>query len=198
MNCLMSLMSLKNRYFGLRHGLSRANQEGIVVSDPRVGCQDYGLVPGAESAIESSVASCTDLDCATIIFHSIFLRACQSALVARRVSGSNFIFDEARLCERFFGTLEGGSSNMYGMVWRLDGLDSGHNAFGVESVDSVLTRVTSVIVDIEKAHSGEKFLLVSHGDPLQILETGFRKISSTKHRLFKNFEVGEVREFHLA
>ena len=38
-------LNLKNKYFGLRHGESEANVEGVISSDGEVGSTIHGLTP---------------------------------------------------------------------------------------------------------------------------------------------------------
>merc|ERR1712151_1322662 len=69
-----------------------------------------------------------------------------------------------------------------------DEVDADHTKWNVESVNSVLSRTTQLVMDIENKLQKEKednrwtCILVAHGDVLQILQTGFNKIDGTQHR----------------
>lgn len=96
------------------------------------------------------------------------------------------------LRERFFGEFNGENDDNYQNVWNEDVNSADHTRWGVESVNSVLHRTTSLILDIEtellvpNKHQQWVCLLVAHGDVLQILQTGFCKLDGMKvsHELF--------------
>ena len=67
----------------------------------------------------------------------------------------------------------------------------------MESANSVLGRATSLIVELEKKYKGKNILLISRGDVLQILQTGFLKISSSLYRNLPHLKIGEIRELKL-
>lgn len=203
MNHLENIAKLNNEYFILRHGQSRANLEGIVVSHLNNGIlEEYTLTMDGENQVRKSTKKAKDdglLGSDTIIYASTFSRARRSAEIAKEVLGveDEINFDE-RLIERNFGDWEKTDSTAYPKVWDVDIKDPHHKEFNVESTQEVLKRMTSVIKDLEEKYSGKKILIVSHGDPLQILETGFRKISSSLHRSVEPLKTAEIRSMNLA
>ncbi len=76
-------------------------------------------------------------------------------------------------------------------------LNSSHTVGNVESADAVMERTTSLITALENDFKGEIFLLVSHGDALQILQTAFNKKPASVHRSLPHLETAEIREFIL-
>ncbi len=64
----------------------------------------------------------------------------------------------------------------------LDAEDAEHQHHGVEALSRVASRMQAVIGDWEQQVSGEVILLVSHGDPLQILLTALAGKPLTSHR----------------
>ena len=62
----------------------------------------------------------------------------------------------------------------------------------------MLDRTTALIADLERRYSGRHILLVSHGDPLQILQAGFLRIDPSRHRSLPAIETAEIRRLHLA
>ncbi len=99
--------------------------------------------------------------------------------------------------ERYFGDWEQKHNRHYQDVWDEDINDPNHKNNNVESTAEVLDRTTSLIKDLEEKYSGKKILLVSHGDALQILQTGFEKVSSSCHRSLPHLNVAEIRELTL-
>ncbi|MQL86106.1 hypothetical protein Taro_018650 [Colocasia esculenta] len=76
------------------------------------------------------------------------------------------------LRERFFGTsLELHSHDKYAEIWALDEDDPFKPPAGGESVADVVSRLATALTVIETEFQGRAILLVSHGDPLQIIQT---------------------------
>jgi probable phosphoglycerate mutase len=191
--------SLRNTYFGLRHGWSDANAKGIIVSDPIRGIYDYGLLRQGESEVECSTVNLKEahsLDESTIIISSDFRRTRESAKIAARVLGVAELVFVPALRERFFGRLESTSNTHYEEVWQRDAEDPTHTYKGVESAQAVLDRQLALLESLEVRFSWRKILLSSHGDPLHILQTAFANIFVSRHRSLPHLlDTGEIREF---
>ena len=198
MNQLASLKSLSNRYFVMRHGQSRANLEGIIASHAVNALDDYGLTEPGRSEIGASLNAVAALKSATRIISSDYLRARETAELAHDLLGCQPPEFDLRLRERDFGEFELGSDENYHRVWRQDeaGMDDGWR--GVEGSARVMARVTSLVVECEKHNRGQIFLLVSHGDVLQILQTAFSRQDAALHRRQPHLSPAEIRELELA
>ena len=199
MNHLDKIERLGNRYFAMRHGHSLANQQGLIVSDPANGCRGYGLSAAGRSQLESSCGEVDSLDSKTMIISSDFRRAIESAEIAARLFGLTALIEtDARLRERHFGELELGPDDAYAEVWRHDAEDADHEHRAVESPNRVMSRVTELITDLERRHVHQTFLLVSHGDALQILQTAFARRDAASHRQLQHLQTAEIRLLQLA
>lgn len=188
---------LTNRYYAMRHGYSEANQRGVIVSHSVNGVGQFGLTALGRGQIAESLdqmrASKDRLDDETRIISSDFLRAIETATMVRdRLGIAPDITLDTRLRERDFGELELASNIRYDEVWASDEHDS-VAAFGAESVNAVLSRAWALVTELEKANSGATFLLVSHGDTLQILMTAFMGRKAQEHRRIKHLETAEIR-----
>lgn len=183
----------------MRHGQSKANLQSIVISHPDNGLhEDFALSElGREQAKVAATKSLfTDQ---TIIYSSDFSRALETAHIVQKALGISTVHISKKLRERHFGKWEKlDQSNVYQAVWGADRKSADHTEHDVESVNAVLNRATSLILDIEHTYSGKEILLVSHGDVLQILQTGFQKTDPAKHRDLPHLEVAEIRELNLA
>ena len=200
MNHLADLEELRKRYFAFRHGKSVANDLGIIVSDPLAGLYSYGLTANGRKQVSDSVHRARQkgiLDAETVIMSSDFSRARKTAEIAKNLLSAADIRLCSELLERFFGSWERRSNTHYQDVWDLDAKDPGHTQNGVEAADAVLERTTRLIADLEREFSCRKILLVSHGDALQILQCGFRKISASLHRTLPHLDTAEIRELTL-
>jgi broad specificity phosphatase PhoE len=186
------IQNLKNRYFLMRHGESQANKQQLIISDPAIGCKLYGLtVKGREQAKESIAKS--GLSKNTVIVSSDFTRARETAKVAQDVLRCGEIILRPGLRERFFGKLEGRSSEEYRNVWAHDDVDSLNTPFGAESPRYLAHRLCRVVSDLETLYEGELILLVSHGDPLRFLQLRIADRDLTEHMKIRHFAPAEIR-----
>ncbi|EHJ94439.1 histidine phosphatase family protein [Vreelandella boliviensis] len=170
----------RNRYLLMRHGHSQANQQGVIVSSPERGIENFGLSTYGEQQLAQLVAD-WQWPAPTRVVHSDFLRTTQTAArVAAKFGLAPSV--DARLRERNFGDQEGLEDKHYPSIWALDAENADHQRHGVEAVSMVAQRMQAVIADWEQKVSGETILLVSHGDPLQILLTALAGKPLTTHR----------------
>ncbi|QFU01425.1 Phosphoserine phosphatase 1 [Halomonas sp. THAF5a] len=169
-----------NRYLLMRHGHSQANQEGRIISSPSLGLTGFGLSPRGRAQLDTLLADWRWARPQRIL-HSDFLRTAETAGRVAEHFGLS-LAAEPRLRERHFGALEGQSDARYAEVWALDAQDSTHRQGGVEAVAEVAARMRAVIDALEARHEGETILLVSHGDPLQILLTALEGRALSLHR----------------
>lgn len=170
----------RNRYLLMRHGHSQANQQGLIISSPERGIQAFGLSAIGEQQMAQLVVAWT-WPIPTQVVHSDFLRTTQTA--ARVTSAFKLeMTADKRLRERYFGDLDGQADEFYPEVWAWDAVDAEHRHHGVESVSSVAARMRAVIEGLEQQYTGETILLVSHGDPLQILLTALANKPLSQHR----------------
>jgi probable phosphoglycerate mutase len=185
---------MANRFFVLRHGQSEANAQGIILSDPARGVDGFGLTELGREQVRSAVADHPVLGEETVIYSSDFARARETAELAREVLGAGAVTTSQALRERGFGSWEGTSNANYERVWELDRENPGHTEAGVESVMSVLGRTSAFVAELVARHQGAVILLVGHGDPLQILETGFRTMNPADHRSLPPLPPAGLRE----
>lgn len=217
---------LRNSYCALRHGQSLANVAKIISSDPEIATVQHGLSDfGHEQARDAGKIFATnfpsDQYCGVAIFSSDFKRARETAehVASACMEASIPLYKDGvvlqiRLRERNFGELNGGSDTRYQDVWDVDVADPTHNEFGVESVYSVVERTTGMVLDIDEELAAAaaaatvdaegndtkkwKCVLVAHGDVLQILQTGFRKMDGSLHRTLPHLETATVRDLELS
>jgi glucosyl-3-phosphoglycerate phosphatase len=198
MNHLSGVDRLANRFSVMRHGQSKANTRGIIVSrieNDRRG--DYGLSELGRQQTLAAVRGC-GLPGNTVICSSDFSRARQTAEIARAHLGAPEVVIAAALRERCFGDWEGSATGNYARVWAADQANPSHADGNVESAVAVLDRSTAFIVDLERRYSGRDILLVSHGDTLQILQAGFLRMNPSEHRRLPELKTAEIRQVRLS
>lgn len=194
---------LRNYWYALRHGQSLANVAERVVSQPANGCDDYGLSEQGKIQVQQTFAllqcppepaAVRQPDAETLIFASDFKRARQTARLAHDLLAARQPLTTAiELRERDFGTFELGSAQAYQRVWDADRQDAGHSQWGVESVAAVASRTASLVRELEQQYAGEVLMLVSHGDPLQILQCVFSGRPLQQHRSLPPLQTAELR-----
>lgn len=196
MNNIPTQAPLKNTYVLMRHGRSIANDEGIIISDPKKGISGYGLsTTGKEEALNASkdAKEMNTLDSGVIIFSSDFARTRETAEIVANTLEAAAPTLTPKLRERFFGEWDGKENSNYEKIWSNDEQDSNHTASGVESVSDVLDRATELIEELERTYTGKTILLVSHGDTLQILQTAFANTEPSAHREINHLHTAEIR-----
>ncbi|QJQ97206.1 histidine phosphatase family protein [Halomonas sp. PA5] len=164
----------------MRHGHSQANQQGIIVSDPQHGLGGFGLSSKGQEQLRALLTH-WPWPTPTRIIHSDFLRTTETARFLATHFGLEMAID-TRLRERFFGSFDGQSDERYPDIWAIDATDACHRHAGIESVKAVATRMRATIDELEALYSDDVILLVSHGDPLQILLTALTERPLREHR----------------
>lgn len=191
-------MQLRNTYYALRHGTSEANERGVVVSHPENGIPAWGLsLAGAAACRERFVRGRTPFPAlepaTTVVLSSDFRRAVETAaILCAQIGLAPFALDIA-LRERHFGRLELGPVSGYDEVWERDAGGPDHGHAGAESTEWVARRMAGVVERQERRHAGRTIVLVSHGDPLQILETVLLGLPSHRHRERPHLANAELR-----
>lgn len=221
-NRLQDCAILQNNYFALRHGQSEANVAKIIASGPQIACHQYGLSSNgreqAQQAGEAVVKFYLEQHNNGKAFHGLcllssdLLRAKETAeIVAIAVQNhnqnnptiriplwNNQVITETRLRERWFGEWDLSSDENYEKVWKDDAVDPSHRTLGVESVNSVMDRVTECILEWDLRMENHMIVCVAHGDVLQILQTSFCKLDGSKHRTLDHLETATLRKLELS
>lgn len=191
-NHLDAIPALANAYYAMRHGQSKANVAGIIVSQLATDASgDYGLSAQGREQSRAAALGC-GLGRGTLICCSPFARARETAgIVAACLHAAPPEVGPA-LRERDFGDWEGTSDEHYSRVWAADA--AGRAEHGAEPPGAVLQRVTALVAGLEARHAGRDILLVSHGDALQILQAGFAGTDPARHRDLPHLRTAEVRQ----
>ena len=197
MNHLSRAERLTNRYRVMRHGESKANARGIIVSrieTDRSG--DFGLSGLGRRQVAAAALAC-GLPADAVICSSDFSRARQTAEIVRAQLGAPPAVLARALRERCFGDLEGSATGNYARVWAADEARTRPADDGVEPPAAVLDRATALVADLERRYHDRDILLVSHGDTLQILQAGFLRMDPAAHRRLPPLAVAEIRALRL-
>jgi broad specificity phosphatase PhoE len=178
---------LKYTYYIMRHGQSEANVDKIIVAKLENGIlPKYGLTEkGQQQSYQAAKLFLSEQKKSDqfVLVYSPFSRAKETAQEVAKVLDCSHMIELEDLRERDFGDLELMSNENYNKFWIEDRANPNSKIFNSESPNEVLHRVVKVIEDLEEMSfpAGQKIMLVSHGDTLQILQTAFLNISVAKH-----------------
>lgn len=208
---------LRNRYVLIRHGFSYPNFRQKIVSKPPSGilpCNgltNTGLEQARQAASQMMHLLEADKErqdeqfveeqttCKLRVISSDFSRAAETARIIVEVVGDsqcNLKLDE-RLRERDFGAYDETDARNYEKVWHCDRRDDNATllGMGIETPGSVYERTSSLIRELEDKTVSNTYVLVSHGDSLQILQTWFQGLTPRQHREIPHLNNCEVRIF---
>lgn len=184
---------LKNKYYAFRHGESRANVEGVIVSDPSIGLAKYGLSEEGCRQVRESAARLRTVVSDVVIVTSDFRRTVETAEIIRMVAGAESFRLDPRMRERQFGQWEGACYTHYSDTWKKDAVDPDQMIDGVESANAVRRRMVDTVLSLEADYSDRDIVLVSHGDPLRLLQTAFDGLDTALNRTLPYYETAGWR-----
>ncbi|XP_004491640.1 uncharacterized protein [Cicer arietinum] len=202
----MCSVVLKNRYWVVRHGKSIPNERGLIVSSMENGMRpEFELAPdGVNQAQVAANSFEKELEANNIavgdvrICYSPFSRTKHTAEVVASVLNIPFDGPQCKvildLRERFFGpSFELLSHDKYADIWEMDEIDPLLGPEGGESVKDVAARLSKAMAIMESEFQGCAILVVSHGDPLQILQT-ILLAANNKHKDLASHDLASMLE----
>jgi len=194
------MKELKNKYFLLRHG-----QTTHQIKSPETvyywpdGNPPYELTELGRSQIQEKALQLKDKNI-DLIFSSDILRTKQTAQIVAQELDLDIKFDQ-RLRDINLGVFQGKSMKQ---SWAFYNHDM-EKKFTIappegESWHDVKTRVLDLLKEIEEKYSQKNILIISHGDPLWLLEDwikGLNQEQSLERR--KNgapMKMGDLKEIN--
>ncbi|MBI2676341.1 MAG: class I tRNA ligase family protein [Candidatus Yanofskybacteria bacterium] len=156
----------KNNYFLMRHGFSTKNADKII--NTRLENDKYPLTDEGRKDTEREAKKLKKAKI-DFIYSSYFLRAKETAEIINKATDAKIYFDE-RLKEINHGTVCEGKSESFCLAQRPRPVTGFDYKFGDgESWNEVRRRMLDFIAEVDKKHEGKNILIVSHGDPLAML-----------------------------
>jgi len=184
---------MNNKYFLLRHGQNfyQADFPDMVYPCPEplpILLTDRGKKEATKAAKELKKMKIE------IIFSSDLPRTRQTAEIVGKETGNNIILD-IRLRDTNFGIFGGKRKNEYINFFSNEQEKFLKNPPQGESWQDVKKRVKDFIKEIEEKYQNKRILIVSHGDPLRILESLLKNIKNESEILsIKYLKTGEIKE----
>jgi len=181
-----------NRFFLLRHGFTNRGdgKEGLTVSS-RLENDTYELTQEGREQIKTVAAGLKGEDISMIVA-SPFKRTQQSAYLVGDALGVSVI-TEPGLGELNHGLACEGQSHLTCAIG--DGFDE--RAQDGESRRQAQGRMVNVLKELDRAHEGKNILIVSHGDPLWLLQSALLNYAEEETFSKRNELFLSQGEFHV-
>ncbi len=184
----------KNKYFIIRHGETTSILEGWIGSGKETGRFVSRMTPKGIKQIEKSAKELTKKKI-SVIYASPYSRIKEVVSILQKHIDAKVVFDD-RLKEIDCGIwnhkniLEFRKSFSH-IKERFD-----HPPENGESLNDVRKRVYNFIQEIDSRHNGENIIIVGHGDPLWMLESAVKHLSSKEAISISYINVGTWREIY--
>lgn len=187
---------MNNHYFLLRHGqtIFKTKHKDIIYPWPEK--KPIGLTKRGKAKIQK-VAQKIKKKGIDLIYSSDFFRTCQTAGIVAKELGL-FIKLDKRLREINLGIFRGRPMAEYQKFFQKEEEKFFRRPPKGENWNDVRKRLTSFLKELEKKYKNKKILIISHGDPLWLLE-GIIKGVRNKAEILKMREdfypqVGELKK----
>jgi isoleucyl-tRNA synthetase len=190
----------KNTYYILRHGYTPRNLPGGkgVIINSKLDHDTYPLTDIGREQIQEVADKLKKLGGVDVIVASPFMRTKESAEIVGKTVKVKPIID-SRLSELDHGLIcEGKAHSICIAPGTPHTFDTKYG--DGETWAQVYERMSQVIRDLEAKHEGKTILIVSHGDPLWLLESFTRNLTpdqTVEQRLDFYLDQGELREIDL-
>jgi broad specificity phosphatase PhoE len=194
-------MELKNKYILLRHGqtIHQTQKKNIVYGwpDDNPPC---GLTKKGREQIKEAAKKLKN-EKIDLIFSSDALRTKETAEIVAKELGLATINYDARLRDINWGIYQGKTKFEAWAYYKNPQSKFKKAPPQGESWNDCLKRVTDFLKELEQKYSGKTILIVSHGDPLWLLEGWFQG-KTQKQLLLQKFtgntiKTGEIRKLNL-
>jgi broad specificity phosphatase PhoE len=193
-------IELKNRYFILRHGENNYQVEKKEFIYSAIDTPAVKLTEKGKKEIEKA-AQKLKKDNISLIYSSDFFRTRQSAQIAAKELVIKKINFDKRLRDINLGIYRGKTKKEFYEFAGQKNRKFSTKPPGGESWDDVKKRVKDFIKDTDKKSKNKNILIVSHGDPLWLLEGAVKGLSVKQYlsQVFINkdyIKVGELRKIN--
>ncbi len=186
-----------NRYFTMRHGESSNNVDEINSTVLAGAQRNHHLTEIGKEAARRSAQKLEGKGITRIIA-SPFVRTTETAEIVAEVLGLSkdaLVFDE-RLREVEVGVFEGKSYDEYRSFFSSYVDRFSQRPEGGENYADLRERMAGALYDFESMYQGEGILIVSHGDPLWVLELAAQGKQANDIEAVPYHDRAEVRELN--
>jgi len=175
----------KNNFYLLRHGQGENNTLEIISNN-------FSLTSLGKEQIEGQIKKLKRLK-VDIIYSSPIKRCVQTSEIISNNLGLAVVTDE-RLREIETGIFEGKKREDYLSFYKSVEERFCKKPQGGESLKDVRERVMNFIIEVNRKYQNKNILIVSHQDPLLMLEAGSYQVPIKEVWRMKPMRTGELRE----
>ena len=192
------MLKLKNNYYILRHGQTDWQTKKKEWTYPKSDSPKIKLTKKGEKQIKKAVEKVRGKK-VDLIFSSDFFRARQTSKIVAKALGLKVNFDK-RLRDINLGIYKGRTKEeFYAKFPRYSKNRFQKSPPGGENWLEVKKRMLQAIKGVEKKNKSKTILIVSHAEPLWLLEGAVKNWSLTeflKNRKNNYIEIAELRKLH--
>lgn len=174
-----------NQYLVMRHGESVSNVAGFLNGERGV---DNPVTKTGKQQITAALAAIpTDID---YVFYSPLQRTVESAMQIKAALGlrDDQMIVEERIRESGMGELEGKPNADKEKLFATPEVEYLENHAGMESLQDMRLRMGDFLYELERTYQGKKILVISHGDPLCMLEAAAKGLDmAASLEVFSNY-----------
>ena len=183
-------LELKNTYYALRHGQSEKNVLGLAISYPEA--KDYHLTEKGRKQVSAAADWLKDKNI-DLIISSDLTRTKDSADIVSRELNVKVIYDD-KLRELDYGVYNNKLVDEYhGFFADNNDLEERFMKApeGGETWTQVSQRMMEFLASMEQKHEDKTLLIVSHGDPLWLMQWASQCVSIDKLKDVSYPDTGE-------
>lgn len=193
-------MKFRNTYFVLRHGRTNFQVKKPDFIYPPNDGPAVRLIEEGKKQVKKSVQKIKKAGIDEI-YSSDFFRTAQTARIAARELGIKKINFDKRLRDYNLGVYHGKTKKEFYRDFPVPKERFFKRPKGGESWNDVKKRMVNAIKGIDKKYAGKNILIVSHGDPLWLLEGAVKGLNNQEllDEIFikKNYiKTGELRKLY--
>lgn len=186
----------KNTFILLRHTEAEHNIKDIIASGPQgrsVSLTERGKQDAGKLAEKLSSKDGKGID---IIYASPYKRTLDLAKIIAKETGAKVVVDK-RIEEGNFGIFNNRPVREHKEFFGSPLEKFTKTPPGGENLSDMRKRMFDFVREVNREHHGKKILVISHGDPLWVLEGAMRNLTNEETLSMDYIRVGEVREVQL-
>ncbi len=159
-----------NSFFVLRHGEATHNIKSLIAAGMEKDGRRSSLTKNGKDAI-TAVAQKLKKERIDIIVASPYFRTQETAKIVAKIAGIKEVVTDKRFEEFDCGVYNWRSVAEHKALFQGNPiLELTYKAEGGESLMDVRARMMTALMDLNKQYAGKNILIISHGDPLWMLE----------------------------
>lgn len=184
----------RNRFFVLRHTEANHNLTETIASGPERGKISKLTERGIAQA--EALGKTLKKKKISVIYASPYFRTQQTAKIISKLTGAKIITDE-RLGEINTGIFNGRPIQEHKKFFANPLEEFYKRPPGGENLNDVKKRMFVFLRDINSRHRGDNIAIISHGDPLWMLEGAVKNLTNEEILKLDYPEIGAYREISL-